>query len=395
VIAGLILGTLLGLGPSLTAHAGCPKFVEASQGLPTQGEWRTHPALADVNGDGRLDLAGNPRKGSKPGVWLGTPEGDWTPTLLGLAIPGFTCGIGVDFADVNGDRHPDLGVADHCQGIFVFLGDGGRSWRLGPTVPLKKRRGYNDLEFGDLNGDGHDDLVAVSASQDGIAAFLGDGKGGWTKHDAGLPPGGYGTDVKLVDLNGDGTEDVVAAFVHDDNRFPRPERRLEVVWLSDGSGAYHPASGGLPDDGSYWGVAVADVNGDKRLDLALSADIWPGLPPLHVYVADGEGGWTPAMKGLPPADAGLVYEGIELADMDRDGHTDLIAINHRGAGIELWSGDGKGGWERCTETGLPGGRPKLRGWGVAVGDVNVDGKNDIAAGFGRNGSGSLEVWVQK
>ena len=51
--------------------------------------------------------------------------------------------------------------------------------------------------------------------------------------------------------------------------------------------------------------------------------------------------------------------------------------------------------EACAETGLPKGRTELRGWGLAVADLNRDGRPDIAAGFGRNSAGSLEVWVQR
>ena len=56
----------------------------------------------------------------------------------------------------------------------------------------------------------------------------------------------------------------------------------------------------------------------------------------------------------------------------------------------------KGGWKSCEDTGIPVEREgEPRGWGLTLGDVNGDGKLDLAAGFGRNGQGSLEVGVQR
>ena len=73
----LTLAGLIAVGMSAVAFAkadevdsSCPRYVAGSEGLPTRGEWRTHPALADVNGDGHLDIAGNPRKGRGPQLRL-------------------------------------------------------------------------------------------------------------------------------------------------------------------------------------------------------------------------------------------------------------------------------------------------------------------------------------
>lgn len=378
------------------ASAECPRFARLSEGLPTIGEWRTHPALGDVNGDGHPDLAGLPRKGSGPGVWLFEVPGRWRAASTGLAIPGFSCGVGVDLADVNRDGHPDLGVADHCRGLFVFLGDGAGGWRMS-TPPPHATSGHEDLEFGDLNGDGRMDLVAVGSSQGGVVLYLGDGRGGWKGAEAGLPDG-VGNDLALGDIDGDGDLDVAAAVVAAD---PGPKlrataRKQPVVWINDGAASrFRSVSDGLPDEGDFRGVALGDLDGDGLLDLAISAGAWPGRPPLLVFRNAGPRGWKPAASGHPGSEPGGVFEAVELADLDRDGKLDLIAVSHHDAGVRVWRGDGKGGFATCPETGLPAGRSELRGWGLAVGDVNGDGKPDLAAGFGRGDSGALEVWAQR
>jgi hypothetical protein len=380
----------------LAGAAECPRFRPFSDGLPTSREWRTHPALGDVNADGRLDVAGLPRKGPGPGVWLLEAAGRWRAASTGLAFPEPSCGVGVDLADVNGDGHLDLGAADHCHGLFVFLGDGAGSWRLG-AAPPRATGGHEDLEFGDLDGDGRADLVAVGSSHGGISLFRGDGRGGWQPAEAGLP-GGFGNDVALGDIDRDGQLDIAAAVVDDaSGRDPKAATRKQpVVWLNGGAAkSFRSASDGLPDEGDFRGVALGDVDADGLLDLAISAGVWPGRPPLLVFRNDGARGWKPAASAHPESEPGTVFEGVALADLDRDAKLDLVAVSHRDAGIRVWRGDGRGGFAACRGTGLPSGRTELRGWGLAVADLNGDGKPDLAAGFGRGGAGALEVWTQR
>jgi hypothetical protein len=402
ILVGFLLLVLLATSaPAFADEPGgesgnvCPRFTPGSEGLPRAWEWRTHPALGDVNGDGHLDLAGHSRKARGPRVWQGDGRGGWTPASTGLAIPGMSCGVGVDLADVNGDGHLDLGVADHCHGLFVFLGNGDGSWRLAQG-PIGAKGGYEDLQFGDLDGDGHLDLVAVGSFHGGIASFRGDGAGAFARLDMGLPRQGSGNDLALADLNGDGMLDVVAAFTGEVSADLPESDRHNLVWISDGLGGFRRASQGILPNRQYRAVAVGDLNGDARPDLAVSQLPYMELERrLHVYRAAEDGTWIDASEGLPDSPKSLSFGGVALVDLDRDGHGDLVATTWIDAGIRVWRGDGSGRWTECTDVGLPAGRTEMRGWGVDVGDVNGDGKPDLAAAFGRQGKGSIEVWLQQ
>ncbi len=393
VAAALSLAAATTEAKATEAELACPRFQPLSNGLPDTGEWRTYPAVGDVNGDGHVDIAGNPRKGRGPRVYLGDGKGGWTNSSKGLRIPEFTCGVGVDFVDANGDGHLDLGVADHCQGVFVFFGDGQGDWQLGPLVRRGKRRGYEDLDFGDMNGDGHPDLVAVSSFREGVRVFENDGTGNWTSRDYGLPSHGKATVARLADLNRDGRLDVMATYVAGPVGPIIPELERNVVWLSNGDGAHQYGTPGLAQDGKFFGLEIADVNGDDFLDLVISSDRWPGRPPLLVYLGDGGRSWKLSIDGLPAADTAELFYAVDAGDLNGDGHVDLAATSHMDAGLRVWMGDGAGRWQACPEAGLPGGRDELRGWGVRIADVNGDGRNDLIAGFGREGKGGIEVWA--
>jgi hypothetical protein len=393
-----ILGCLGALALTAAADAvraanTCPRFQPHSQGLPMEGEWRTHPALADVDGDGRLDVAGHLRKGHGPGVFLQNGKGGWKSASTGLRTPGFSCGVGVDLADLNADGHLDLAVADHCQGLFLYLGDGKGTWRLSSSVVRGAEQGFDDVQVGDLDGDGHADLVVGGAFRGGVIAFRGDGTGKfkeWPESESGLPTAGYASDVELVDMNGDGRLDVAAAYGGGIVNPPPAPLHRNAIWLSEPSGRYRPATPGLFPEGRHFGISIGDVDGDGRKDFVVSRDRGQ---PLQVYRSGADGGWHLASEGLPEPGTARFW-GVALADLNGDGHLDLVASDHPKAGTRVWIGDGTR-WTECPETGLPAERADRRGWGVAVGNVSGDGRPDLVLGFGRDQLGSLEVWVQK
>lgn len=376
--------------PASTApqRSGRVRFELASTGLPVAGIWKCTPCLGDVNGDGFLDVAAIARHDKGPRVWLGDGGKSWREAFDGLDYgpdPGFSCGGGVRFGDIDKDTHVDLIVADHCSGCFIFRGDGTGRWRRTPARfqlydPSAHEgeleaayAGTEDCAVADFDGDGFLDLVIAGSDKGGLGAYKGYGPSNqWTAAGDGLPNDNWANCLALADMNLDGHLDLVASFWG-----PR-------VWLGDGKGHWSEASVGLPSPqtgGIYRGVAVGDFNRDGRPDI-VSANWIDGV---EVFLQNADGSWAARIDALPQMRGGAV--GVAVSDFDNDGNPDIIASGRmelkagRYYGLFPLLGDGRGAftWDRGTglpETGLSW------TWCFAVGDVDRDGREDFVVATG-------------
>jgi hypothetical protein len=230
---------------------------------------------------------------------------------------------------------------------------------------------YNTV-FGDFNNDGKLDVT-----YSGLRVFIGDGNGNWVEQSTGL--GGEQFDMDKGDLDNDGNLDlVVGGGIYTGNGGAGGS----MVWTPQNS------------PGPWNGVALGDVNNDGKLDLVTT----PGA--VKVYTGNGAVPfvWTDSSGSLPSADN---FWGVALGDINNDGKLDIVAANNSG-GIRAWTGNGGTGpgavWTEATGTGLPSTGSHT---GIDLGDVNNDGKLDIAVGlqgggvriYTGNGGGGGFVWT--
>ena len=116
-------------------------------------------------------------------------------------------------------------------------------------------------------------------------------------------------------------------------------------------------------------VAVADLNRDGKLDLAVAC---AGAGAVTILLGDGKGGYLEA-KGSPFA-AGSTPNDVAVADFDGDVRLDLAFANHDEKSLTVLAGDGRGGFRPAP------GSPFACGSGpsqAAIGDVDGDGVGDV------------------
>ncbi len=180
--------------------------------------------------------------------------------------------------------------------------------------------------------------------------------------------------VVIEDMDNDGNLDVVGGAA---------SPGMITISYGDGQGAVSEPQI-LPVHGEVRSVAVADFNGDGLNDIVFS--VQKETSGIRLWMNQSDRQWQ-QQNGPVKINK---YEIVTTADVNSDGHMDIIAANStedKKAGVQVWLGDGRGDW--VVETG-----PTTLGRyiGVAVADVNKDGFPDlIGAGWGLHGS--LRVWL--
>ena len=351
-------------------------------------------AVADVNGDGKLDVLVTATLHTPPyggvGVLLGQGDGTF-PTAVQYGSGGSTP-TSIAVADVNGDGKPDLLVANGCisdtncdkGAVGVLLGNGDGTFQ--PAVAYNSGAwGAQSVAVADVNGDGKPDLVvanqcvtATVCTNGLIGVLLGNGDGTFR---AALTYDSGGVDaysVALADVNSDGKLDLLVGNFCSTACDGSLIDGAVAVLLGNGDGTFHQAV--VYDTGGFWtlSVQVSDVNGDGKPDLVVENS---GSNSAGVLLGNGDGTFQAAQTYLTGPDVTVALSMI-VADVNGDGKPDLVVTNEFALGdisegradVLLGNGDGTFQAVVAYEAGGYG-----TNWG-AVGDVNGDGKTDLLIG---------------
>ena len=166
-------------------------------------------AAADLNRDGRLDLA-VVNKGSNNVSILLNQGGSFAVTV--------TYSVGsapnaIAAADYNKDGKIDMAVTNGSSNTFTLIrGMGNGEFLVGFT--FNTQAAPSSLTFADLNLDGNQDIAVVHLDGQAILIFFGDGTGTFV-NSTNISLAGftifYKTSIIAADLNLDGKPDIVAA----------------------------------------------------------------------------------------------------------------------------------------------------------------------------------------
>lgn len=352
----------------------------------------------DFNSDGRADMAVANGGGFTCQPTCGNAHGD-VSILLGAGdgslSPGSAYPVGIDpssivRADLDGDGRADLAMANEgSDDLSILFGRGDGTFR--PESRLPAGTGPASLAAADLNGDGAVDLAVANrgrgAAAGGVSLLLGGGAGSFTA----APPlfaGPSPSAIAAGDFDADGLTDLLVG-----------ESQDQEYWMFLGArdGTFRPPVRSPGPVGSA-NVAVADFNTDRKGDLA----VFSPLGDVYILYGRANGALSPptvlhsyegAFVTPPPGGASATAPALAVsgeaglpgvaADLNGDGRDDVACVFPNGGRIHVFLNQGA---DHFLSRG-----PFFTGDGptaVAEADFNSDGLADLAVATA-SGSGSV------
>ena len=297
---------LLALACGVTSAAGCSSDDESHHSKP-----------ADINVDASADAATD---AARPDALPTTAA--WEPKWTRHDLSTDYYAEGADIADINGD-----GVLDLVAGPLWYAGP---DWRLGgklsdaPSLPFQTTYSTFLLTHtGDVNGDGRADVVAIGYPGTEARWYENPGEQNttpWPVHT--IHPKAGGESATYVNLVGSEAKELV--FIADNTTlgYAAPGSDPTAPWT------FHPIS---PPGSGYTpllhGMGVGDVDGDGLLDVLEAGGWWKQI------ATASEPGWErhPAAFAPPGAQGGGQ---MLVGDLDGDGDGDVVtSLNAHGYGL--------------------------------------------------------------
>ncbi len=374
-------------------------FEPFGTGLPTAGQWREGLAVADVAGDGRLDiLAAGPRKTMRPPVVF-TREGDaWTRAAITFPSRPYDYGD-LAVAPASGAAPTTIALGVHLRGLMAMgLTRPGVFEDASQGLPFVARAddavfSSRAIALADCNGDGRHDIIALGEGPRlgargasalaglGVSSFVRGADGAWTRKALTDSEAMHGDGLATGDVDGDGRVDVAVA--------PAMLGDTRVVLRGDGACGWTVERVEAIRPRSFvTAVTLADLDGDGRAELVAGTTRFEGSQAwghLDVYRRAPSGAWT--RQPLARLDGRARFEAITTGDLDGDRRIDIAAVGPDGETF-VFLGEGKGRFVRERVT-IPA-PARCGGSAIVAADFDADGRADLVIAHAQERSATAD-----
>ena len=382
-------------------------------GLPTGGMWRASFVLADMNGDGRLDIvATSPRIGDgTPHIWLGDGKGSFSewpltfsengnPSQLTIAYGGVAAG------DIDGDGKMDFACATHGSGLVALLGDGKGGFRI-------VRKGLPGQDFSaqaivllDADGDGKLDIVAsrdrekerkegdqVDTAQ--VRVYLYRGADGWKLKEEGLVGGFYSNSLTAWDYDADGRKDVLTGSHY--------VGALTLLWKNVGDGTFSPIPFNAVEIFAYHFATAPGTFGKDRAPAFADAFLMNTREPevaratgITIYALEN-GSWVRHRVWREKSGRTQQYA-LAMGDLDGDGLDDVLFADTVQNRLRIFFQQPDGNFVEMAEKEEP--ILDSPGQCIRLADLDGDGRLDVVVSktvtsMSPNAKGGWSVYLNR
>jgi len=306
----------------------------------------------------------------------------------------------VAVADVNVDGKADLVVAiqndpfgAHVTNglVGILLGRGDGTYAAATTYDSAGMDPFS-LAVGDVNGDGKPDIVVANfcVFRDDACSFTtlgllrGHGDGTFDPAVAMTLGGSSASSVAIDDVNTDGVADVVVALLAAAVGGPAVE-----VLIGNGDGTFRAPLVAAAGGTEVRAVAVGDLNGDGAPDVVVTGGrsnlAGSSVPTTSVLLGKGDGTFHPVVSYDSGGSPGAITPSVALADVNLDGRVDVAVANYADDRVAVLLGKGDGTLQPAVLYGS--GAPLA--YSITGADVNGDGRPDLSVATGSDAIGVL------
>jgi len=322
------------VGTGTLAAAAANVTLAQSQSIPLdENSYNTLTATGDFNKDGYTDFVAYDSEAGELRTYLGSASGQFTlSSTLSLGNVN-SYATRMVASDLDGDGNLDLAVVSPNNSstgtsplLYTFWGAGDGSFTAGTTYEIAGHQ-PTGLVAGDFNRDGLMDLAVYNMydaanSGNGVITLLkGQGSRSFKIASTTISTTGNGQNMIGGDLNNDGYPDLLISDY---------SGNLYAV-LGSASGTTIKTSSLNMYSGVY---ALADFNGDGILDVSVANN---NNQTIAVFKGNGDG--TFGTTSLNTMSIGFSIQQLQVADLNRDGKSDLLATGNMNLAILAGSGN--------------------------------------------------------